>query len=776
MNFRKIMNFASFRASSKEISSLGNLLEQTPFSTRLGFPMVRVAALACATLVCTAAADEEITNYKSGISLLWGGTRGTDYAEEYFYFDKLIHDAKVVYIKAGTPITMEHNERNIGVPAGKNAYETVGLDFGAIKFKPDGDQYRLPYPQDWTPYTAPFTFASLNYGLFGASATPVVGTTGATGGDLTDANRTSRYFRGMLDTVGDEWHTLTVADDDVPEGVGGEWRASDGKVWLFVVNPKTPCLTLRVTGSGQFYTTPPKKYFFPIIYDQTTYLDAGASGSVTLEITDINGNNVFYRIVSDPADAVTAYTDAGGKTVTLDDTDFATGEQYLQYYYAGNAAYKKTRKVVKNPAYPSAGETHGDRLWINASLFESEVRPRIDGNPDLKRWKDFFRTNSTWNGSSSINTTARTGKRFIVERAWPHAITARLEGMTFRNGSATYTASEYAKLCLFEGRYLVDPVGYEADQWSGNPLPCRDVCYRGYYDVPGVYGAAMAYDVLIGYFRTNQGHPTGISAVEDFFIRDALARWVHMSQMILADYTRGGMWPNAHVTGSMLIAGVMPSYSTPYFGTCGLDGNTTTYDWTPCPAGSTNYTWKELFFTENVPLTGYPNIARYSNVNEHFNPETFEWQDRIGYSQLTMFGNCITMAYNTLKLFNPEASYPNVDAAMKLAAQGLLKGSKFSDGSPGDPYANPPIEPTGDYAPALRVWCQLQNTWFEDFRSVAQPAMKARAWPDQQSLGRQMQDGREAFALIWFDHNLPFPGEANRVPLPSGPEGLRIQE
>lgn len=773
MHFRKIMNFGSFRGCSPRIYGFVDLFFHSPRSSISGFSMGGLVALTSVALICIATADDEITNYKSGISLLWGGTRGADYAEEYFYHDKLSHDSKVVYIKDTTLITMEHNANN--VRGTTTDYVAAGLDDGIIKFKVDGDQCRSPLPPFWPTYNEPFAFKDLNYGFYGAAGTPVVGTTGAIGGDLTDANRTTRYFRGMLDSVGDEWHVISYADDDIGIAGNEEFRCSDAKLCLFVVNPKTPCLTLRVTGSGQFYTTPPKKYFFPIIYDQTTYLDAGKAGTVTFEITDINGNNVFYRIVSDPADAVTPYTNVGGKTASLNDTDFTSGEQYLQYYYAGNAVHTKTRKVVKNPAYPSAGEAHGDRLWINASLFESEVRPRINGNPDLKRWKDFFRTSWTWNSQDKINATARTGKRFIAEAAWPNAFTARMEGMSFRAGSASYTAAEYAKLSLFEGRYLVDPINYEVDQWASNAMACRDLCLRGYYDVIGVYGAAMAYDVIAGYYRADQGYAGGLTPIEDFFIRDALARWVHMSQMILADYTRGGMWPDAHVTGSMLIAGMMPSYSTPYFGTCGLDGNKTTYDWTPFPEGSPNYTWKSLFFTTEIPLTEYPNMTRYSTMNGHFEPETGKWYGRIPYSDTSMMGNCIAVAYNTLKLFNPGATYPALDKAMSLAAQGLLTGTHFNSGSPGDPLADPPVKPTGDYAPSLRVWCQLQNAWFEDFRTVAKPAMKSKSWPDSNCLAMQMQTGRGAFAIIWHDHNLPIPADSNPPSVPSEPEGLHIQ-
>ncbi len=75
------------KVSAKRISSSSLLLA----AAMLGHPLF--------------AADSELTNFKSGISLHFGDSAGTAtdkgvaYAEEYFYFDKVIDDHKVVYIK-----------------------------------------------------------------------------------------------------------------------------------------------------------------------------------------------------------------------------------------------------------------------------------------------------------------------------------------------------------------------------------------------------------------------------------------------------------------------------------------------------------------------------------------------------------------------------------------------------------------------------------------------------------------------------------------------------
>ena len=80
------------------------------------------------------AQDSELTNYKSGIDVTWGGTKGVDYCEEYFYHDKLIDDHKVVHIRSTTPISMAHNARNTAI------YGSVA---GGRKFIGAKD----PYPQ-----------------------------------------------------------------------------------------------------------------------------------------------------------------------------------------------------------------------------------------------------------------------------------------------------------------------------------------------------------------------------------------------------------------------------------------------------------------------------------------------------------------------------------------------------------------------------------------------------------------------------------------------------
>ncbi|MEM4649563.1 MAG: hypothetical protein QXP78_02715 [Candidatus Bathyarchaeia archaeon] len=75
-------------------------------------------------------------NYKSGISVFFNGTPGIDYSEEYFWYNKVSDDSKVVYIKSNTPIIMKHNERNMrqtAQPSPRFVYN-IG-DEGIIRYK-----------------------------------------------------------------------------------------------------------------------------------------------------------------------------------------------------------------------------------------------------------------------------------------------------------------------------------------------------------------------------------------------------------------------------------------------------------------------------------------------------------------------------------------------------------------------------------------------------------------------------------------------------------------
>ncbi len=682
--------------------------------------------------------DPELTNYRSGISLVWQGEKGTDYVEEYLYHDKVISDRKIVYLKAGTKISMAHNGRNIaGPPNGEDTYHGVGLDIGVIKFKPDGDQHWELYPKEWETYSSPVSFSEMDYGIYGDAETPVVGSVGSVGGPLTLKTKETHYHRGVTDAIGDEWHTLTVADDDSDYSGSSEFKSSDGKIFHFIVNPKAPAITWRVSGNGQFYTTPPRKYFIPRVYDQTTYFTSGNGAGVTVEIRDINGNEVFYRIGSGE------FIAAGASHVTLSESAFTVGENVLQYYYAGNEAFVKTRKVVKNPDYPSAGEAHGDRLWGDAVQFETEVKPRVASISLSTAWLDNWRKSSTWNRQPDIEGFARKGHRH--RRQWmsaPNALVARWDGMNAKKNGAPRSYIDYAKLGLFEIRSILDPVGLELNH-SNNPIPTRELYYRGYYDVNGFFDTLISYDIIAGYYRKDQGYENGLTPIEDYFIRDQFAATVHNNHLSQAGYFSpgrdtfgfGGMWETSMRVGGMMAMIMMPSYATEYYGTSGLDGNTVAPLDAPFPGLAA--TWKKIFFDNDTPTAGFPNVHKRFGIEENLIVEDGNWFDKSGYTSTINCGHVLGIYGNLIKLYGPEVDTTRFDRFLDRAANQTLVGLK-------------------DNRPAKRSLAALQNIFYPTFRNVVKPRMLSLANNNSESLNRNLLQGGPLY-VIWYDHNLQPP-------------------
>lgn len=749
------LSLCPLRSNDGRFSRMISCLEIRRGGCDLRLPTILLAASLMGTLVLAAGLpDPELTNYKNGISLTWSGAKGSDYMEEYLYFDKIIDDHKVVYIKSATSITAFHNSQNIaGNPNGSDSYVSADTTVGLVRYKVDGDHRFGLYPLSWSAYSAPFVFADLNYGLYGDAGTPVVGSTGDNGVAQTNTNKLTRYYRGILDSVGDEWHTLTMADDDSAVTSNNEFSSSDGKIWYFVINPKTPCLTWRVSGAGQFYTTPPKTYFVPYIHKQTTYFAAG-SGGVTVEIRDINGNNVFYRINGG------TFKDAGSSTVTLDQNAFVTGKNTLEYYYSGNSAYTKTRIVVKNPTYPSAGEVHGNRLWIDGTQWLNEVKPKLASNPDKAWWITQWQQGNKNAYQAAINYVARSGMRTtgtpsygVDNGAFPNALVAKINGMDYKYGTAAHTAIDFAKLALFETRAILDPIGNELNT-SEHSIPSRDMIYRGYYDVTPIYAAAAGYDIIAGDYRADQGYSNGLTPIEDYFIRDSLARWVHITGMEIGGWNDpywykfdgGGMWDTAHKTGGAMIACMMPSYSTSYFGTCGMDGNAVTFRDVIFP--TLNHTWYDLLMDNNVAPIGYPDIAARIGVNDYLFLSDGKWLDRVAYANSTLMGHCFGLYYNLIKIFHPAKSLPNMDLAMTASATGQLYGTKFSN--------------VGDSDPVFYPWIIMSNAWFPKFRAAVEPNIDRTVVGGEYNLGGP-------FYVLWHDMNLPLGKDVTKpiVTIPS---------
>lgn len=643
--------------------------------------------------LCTANPLDEVNNF-SGINVDFSGVQGVDYAEEYMYHDPLVTDRRVVYIKGTTNISFSHNDLNTVAngygsyfhPIGANGMDEVpdSGDEGLVRYKVDHDLHaETRYANtDYDLFPAAYdaiNFATLTY----PDTTPVLGSTGHSSGDLTD---TKAYFKGLEGPHGDEWHTLQFWDDDQaylqPLDIKEEYWASDGKQLIFVVNPKTPALQIWKSGNAQFYTTPAKTYDIPKIHDQTTYIDE-RDGVVNLQVVDINGNNVFYRINGG------TFIDAGSNSVELTHADFSSGTNSLEYYFAGNAEYTKTREIVRSPGHPSLAEKHGKFLWgHDTNQFEAFL-DRAKNKPFEYHYKQ-LKTNEGANTQSYWLQHGRDGSRRYLFKsrdkvsvrhpntstgAFSNAILAVLDGFDSKHWRGSYpTYGEFAtEIILGIPWFRVDPIGWEIDHSQG-AHPSTEVIGAGYYTVKQILDACMAYDILAGHFRSDQV-TGGMTPIEDFFIRDQLAKWVvncNKESRARPPYTerRGGMWDTAKWSGSVMIAMCMTEYSTSYYGTSGYGNAQTGYEYTPFIGDAA--TWRETFFVAPEKWTFYPGRGRlYTPEPSSLLTESGTWNDdNIGYFNLMQ--DTFTTLLNLTEMYDPQ-SWPILRKAVESANEGNLE-------------------------------------------------------------------------------------------------------
>lgn len=596
-------------------------------------------------------------NKKSGISLSLSGVKGTDWVSEDGFYDPGRQDRPVIFAKPSVEMSLAHNERNVcgysvgALPGsqGKIApFPDGGIEAvpgsgekGIIRYKIDGD---LDYKMNWvdlggTPnvfpaFSAPLRWDSLTYAMYGAPGTAALGTTGWNGHTPSLASKGDCRHYGIASAWG-EAHLLSVADDDAlaRPTADSEWKASDGRLWIFVLNPVVPALLWSASGGGKFQRTPFKNYYLPVTHDERETRFAPKTGAVSCEIVNIMGGDVHYRIVTDRDDAVTPYTDAGADRVILTDDDFDDGLSYLQCYYAGQEGNIRTERVRKNPAHPSAGEEHGG-VFVGGNdrwaVIESKIqRAPFKGRIDYDR-AQFFKSQDTW--------TPYAGEGWRVWRSGlADAFYARLFGLEARSLGSRPTFAATALSSLMDHAANIDFVGQELGD-VGTAHPCRERANRGYYNVPQAW-TALAYDILCSCYLDTH-HPDGMDAIDNYFIRDSLACWALDTLRRTAGMATkstvvdaGGMWDTSEKTGVLAIALCLPSYSESYAGTSGVDGNTQTWTWLPFK--DQQMTWINQMVHksgEASSVTGYPNLnTRGVGWEEYMFTADGNLDDRINY-------------------------------------------------------------------------------------------------------------------------------------------------
>lgn len=612
----------------------------------------------------TAPEPPEISNLRSGISLLISGTVDTDYVEEYLYHDIALDDHKVIYLNSSASIELKHNERNIlafevhnlhdsncalspycqstgwtgpdGVLESDDEYiigeagadGIVGsADDGDIYFRVDRFEQFHPYQKIYNPAIDPeseklinipfagtaFRFGDLEY----ETGMPVLGTFGTNGGAYgTMPYRTiGRYQRGMRTIEQDELHVLTYWDNDeriMPaNGPSIRGHSSDGNMAYLVVDPKTPVIRLSAAEGEEFFTTALTSYHTPHVVPQVSYISSG----VVIELINIRSSaKMFYSI------------DGAGPFEyrrPFDLSPLADGEHIFECWIEGGPV--KRRKLVLNPGYPSSAETHPRLLWSSEGEL-SHIRLKMTRAPFDEGYYNFKRNLASSYERLEIPFPNRTGWRGVISAAYvpfffmlPYYV------------EQNYTVSSAPEYAVLAKRALISLMNVDfigSEDISDNSRPSTDV-----YSIPNsghnsyVY-LGLGYDLAIGAFR-RLNHEQGISPIEDLKIREQLAGVEHIMLKYRENKaTRNETWQGweGQVGGNMhwahgeelvayVIGAAMPSYSSPLYGTSGFDGTQASYLWAPHPDQAA--TWFELLTDPNIETPGHPNVrsaARYNYI------------------------------------------------------------------------------------------------------------------------------------------------------------------
>ncbi len=696
----------------------------------LRFTLFAILVSLCFLNCPAAQAAEEPVNYKSGISVLFGGTRGVDWEEEVFWYKPEQDDSKVVYIRSTTSVIMQHNILNEMQTKGGEHIVIRDDGGGKIRYCVDRDYQRHYYwakPKDevsarYPEYTWPFSFSQLAYGTGYSdddSNIPIVGTTGhnnkgviidSGSGQILVTDRYNHYQYGQLDKFGDEWHQMAVADDDTiirenapPPGpyTFNENHASDSKLILFVVNPKTPCIRFFAEGSGEFYTTPPKVFQVPKIHEQITYV----TDDVLFSLSNISDTRQCYY----KWDNQVNYTEY---TARVSCNPLVDGRHILYYYY--DPAVIKSRVIIKNPDFPSAKESHGYMLWENDQKFQkikllctqfSETVNYRKYNESFRNRLDYPECFNTWNKNFPDSPYIGKGTRKKWSKTFNNAFVAKVEGF---NSTLGAEAANRAKGMLLDNAITVANLGLIIA--NGEPNPGIVIWRRGYYDDDLYLDQLAAYDILIKDYKSTDVLG-GITPVEDYKIRDTIAYAGLIGMMVRGDYpfyaqvnNRSGMWGTCRELAAFTIGTVMPSYSTPYYGTSGFNGTKAEYCFTPYPNQA--FTWKEVFFLEktadgsSLPMLGFPNLAHPFGLHEQFTTETVirsdgqelppgSFTDRVGYATIDMMGHGFQQFANNIKIspYTKGKTYPYLEMFFQHCNSGTVYGLKSTGTEAGSIYA-----------------------------------------------------------------------------------------
>ena len=558
----------------------------------------------------------ELTNHQSGISLSLSGTNGTDWAVEQTFHDEVNADL-ILFVKSNVDFSFAHNENNtlVNIYAPNRLIGADGLDGvpdsgdeGIIHYKIDRDQQAHSYTgilPSWLPvYSSSFNFNALTYD----GSLHVLGTTGDNGGAWASPRyNTNRFYYGMNDSFSNEWHVVTYWDDDVTLLTNAHINvhrqgASDGHCVEVCVNPLTPVIQFKATGSEQFYTTPVKTYHIPKIWRQTTYLTSG------VQINFVNLTN---------SDAVQYSVDGGnfqdyeGTPILASSLFGGSNTTHALRVRCGSEGVVCSRDIVYQPDYPGASETHGYLLWKDETE-KQEVTNKIKNVQPFKYSYSTYKGN-WYQGLPVSFSDARNGwcsGASMAGNALANAFVVAIEGPS--NASVNAAAAKTRLLRMAR----IKPVGTDIDIDAQSPS--KDFLNELGQTLELFADAGVAYDLMAGFCRQSQ-YSGGLTPVEEYKIRDGLAKIVttvlgRMHESYSATIGGGDThWAHGYELMAGMMSLAMPTYKNNYYGTSGGD-RVSTNDlvdsngkyWNPYP--DQGVTWYQVATDPMINALGYPDV------------------------------------------------------------------------------------------------------------------------------------------------------------------------
>ncbi len=420
---------------------------------------------------------------------------------------------------------------------------------------------------------------------------------------------TNRFCYGQLDSVGNEWHVLTYWDNDVPllsyeNANAGRALGSDGYCVPVCVNPLTPIIQLSASGADQFYTTPLKTYFIPKIWDRTSYLTSG------VQISFVNLTNSAAILFCVDSGSWQTWT---GTSLVASALFSGSNATHLLRTKCGSSGVVSSRTIVFNPTWPAPTEQHGYLLWANETERQALIYKLNNVAPFKTSYQNCFRSDTWVQGLPATFTDQRGNWRF-----WPgqascaveNALVVAVDGPASTTGGPCAIAAKQRLLWMSR----LEPLGFECT--IDTPTPAKDYLSELGQTEEAWTDAAIAYDILAGFYRSSQS-AGGLTPIEEIQIRDGLAKVVKSLIQFRDNYSfTNGSGDTHWALGYELVIGTaalaMPTYSTSYYGVSGGDFQTANnlsdsggYYWNPFP--NQGITWYDAAFNPWVACPGYPN-------------------------------------------------------------------------------------------------------------------------------------------------------------------------